>query len=50
MKESKRESKHGSTLRKVRARDVGQDGLVPSREPVMGSSNHSRPIVHTAQG
>ena len=33
----------GSTRRKVRewARDVGQDGLVPSRETVMARGNHS---------
>ena len=39
----------GSTPRE-RARDEGQDGLVPSGEIVMASSNHSGPVVHTGQG
>ena len=41
-----------STLRKARewARDVGQNGLVPSGETVMANSNHSGPVVHTEQG
>ena len=40
MKESKRESQNGSTLRKARewARDVGQDGLVPSIETAVDQS------------
>ena len=43
---------NGSTHRKVRewARDVGQDGLVPSGETVMASSNHSGAVVHTGAG
>ena len=45
----KEKVQNGSTLKKVKewARDVGQDGLVPSRETVMASSNHSGPVMHT---
>ena len=52
MKESKRESKTEARSGKARerARDEGQDGLVPSGEIVMASSNHSGPVVHTGAG
>ena len=56
MKESKRESKTEARSGKpgsgpeTWAKDVGQDGLVPSGEIVMASSNHSGPVVHTGQG